>query len=41
MVSEDLIEWVCLVGVLVGRMGLVADLSKVGVLVAKIGLKWP
>lgn len=39
--SEDLIEWVCLVGVLLGRMGLVADMSRVGVLVAKMGLKWP
>lgn len=39
IVSEDRIEWVCLVAVLVGEMGLVADMSKVAVLVAKTGLK--
>ena len=37
----DRIEWVRLVAVLVAEMGLVADMSRVGVLVAKMGLKWP
>jgi len=37
----DRIEWVRLVAVLVAEMGLVADMSRVGVLVAKTGLKWP
>jgi len=37
----DRIEWVRLVAILVAEMGLVADMSRVGVLVAKTGLKWP
>jgi hypothetical protein len=41
IVSVGCIEWVCLVAVLVAKMGLVADMSRVAVLVAKMGLKWP